>query len=979
MLKMRKPPSKTYSAGFGYVSIAIGITLAILILYLIRPSFIQFLNYRLTDLILASDSSPLTSEAVVMVDLDEKSLSRYGQWPWPRSRLARLMEKLQEKGAASIGLDMILAEPDRTSPKNWRCDLISETGCDVNLKGLPTELFDYDAILAETLSKGPFVLGFKFFFEDKSQISHTCALHPANLVWIQNENSNMFFSNHLFKAKGVDCNLTQFSEAVSYSGFLNAAPDSDGLLRRIPLLIKYQDKYYPTFALATLMQAMQATQLVVKASESDQSYLLIKGKAIPIDSKGQMRLHFSARRTMPLKISAQDVLENCINVSAIRDKIIFVGSSASGLEHISQTPGKSLTHEMEIHALLVNSILKDRFVLENSSMRVGEIVLGIFLAALCAFCVGRLGVFFSGVIVFLMIFGVWQGTVYLFKFSDVIFSPLFPVSLILFLYTNLTIFKYWEGRRSAQKETLNTMICLKTREIQLDSIIKAVPDIIFRLDTDGRIIFVSSAISKYNCMPEDLLGKRLLDMVDPDEKSKAVFRVNERRTGQRSTKELELRMHLPSVGNYDEILWRYFCVSAEGIYEQDPTGQKTFLGTQGLLRDITEQKQMQNQLMRAKKLEAIGNLAAGVAHDLNNVLSGLVGYPELLLMDLPQDSPMRKPLLSIQKSGQKAAHIVQDMLTLSRRGVPVDTILNLNQVVADYLESSEYQMLMKNYPGIRVQTQLERDLFNIKGSYIHFSKAVMNLIINAAEAMLSGGIVSVSTRNIYLDRAINAYEVIPEGEYAQLSVVDEGVGISQENQKHIFEPFFTKKCMGQSGTGLGMTIIWATVKDHEGFINLESMEGKGTRLDIYLPVTREIIDEKVIQPVLQDYLGTEKILVVDDIREQVEIAEQMLGKLGYKVECVYSGEAAVKYLRNQKADLLILDMIMPSGMDGLETYQKILKIHPQQKAIITSGFSESDRVKTVQVLGAGAFVQKPYTLGKIGRAVREELDRKKSL
>ena len=978
MINMMKPTSGTHTPGIGYyVLIAFLITSALLSLYLIRPPFIQFLNYRLTDLILASDESPPPTDAVVLVDLDEKSLSQYGQWPWPRYRLARLTGKLRERGAVSIGLDMILAEPDRTSPNNWRRDLSSEMGYDVTFRDLPDKLLDYDAMLAETLSKGPFVLGFKFLFDDKGFISKACILHPANLVWVKSENSNLFGPDDLFKAKGVDCNLAQLSSAVSYSGFLNASPDSDGLLRRIPLLIQYQDQYYPSFALATLMQAMKSPQLMVKVSGSGQPCLLLKDKAIPLDGKGRMRLHFSVTGTPPVKISARDILEDRISVPDIRGKIVLIGSSASGLEHIFQTPGKSPAHEMEIHALLVNSILGDRFILENSGALLWEIFIGILLAVTCIFCVARLGVFLSGLIALLMIFGIWQGTIFLFRWSNVLFSPLFPASVVLFTYTNLTIFKYWEGRRAAQRETLDALVCLKTRETQLDSIITAVPDIIFRLDGDGRITFVSSAILKYNCRPEDLLGKRLLDMVDPDENAKALYRVNERRTGQRSTRELELRMQLPSDGECADPLWRHFSLSAEGIYEQDPTGKKSFLGTQGILRDITDQKQVRHQLMEAKKMEAIGNLAAGVAHDLNNVLSGLVSYPELLLMDLPQDSPMRKALLTIQKSGQKAADIVQDMLTLSRRGVAVNKILNLNRVVSDYIDSPEFQMLLKNHPGIRVQTQLKGDLLNIKGSSTHFSKVLMNLIINAAEAMPAGGAISVRTRNIYLDTAINGYEPIPQGEYVRLSVVDEGVGISPENQKHIFEPFFTKKRMGRSGTGLGMSVIWATAKDHAGYINVESKEGEGTRIDIYLPITRELVDENEIQPVLQDYLGTEKILVVDDIREQMEIAEKMLSRLGYKVETVGSGEAAVEYLRTQRVDLLVLDMIMPSGMDGLETYQRVLEIRGWQRAIIASGFSESARVKTLQALGAGAFVQKPFSLEKIGMAVRQELDRKR--
>jgi CheY-like chemotaxis protein len=251
----------------------------------------------------------------------------------------------------------------------------------------------------------------------------------------------------------------------------------------------------------------------------------------------------------------------------------------------------------------------------------------------------------------------------------------------------------------------------------------------------------------------------------------------------------------------------------------------------------------------------------------------------------------------------------------------------------------------------------------------------MNLISNAAEAMPAGGRITLLTRNRYLDMARNAYELIPEGEYVRLSVVDEGVGIAQNDYKKVFEPFYTKKSMGQSGTGLGMTVIWSTVKDHAGYIDLQSHEGEGTRFDIYLPATREAVTDKERRVVLEDYVGTEHILVVDDVPEQRDVAVKMLGKLGYSVTSVSSGEAAVAYMQSHTVDLLVLDMVMIPGIDGLETYRRIISLRPCQKAIITSGFSESARVKALQELGAGAYIRKPYTLERIGLAARRELDR----
>jgi CheY-like chemotaxis protein len=210
-----------------------------------------------------------------------------------------------------------------------------------------------------------------------------------------------------------------------------------------------------------------------------------------------------------------------------------------------------------------------------------------------------------------------------------------------------------------------------------------------------------------------------------------------------------------------------------------------------------------------------------------------------------------------------------------------------------------------------------------------------------------------------------------------LSVKDEGVGIAPADLTRIFEPFYSKKVMDRGGSGLGMTVVWNTVKDHGGFLDVQSREGEGTRFDIYFPATREDKTKTGQRVVLQDYVGTESILVVDDVPEQLNIAVRMLTKLGYRVATASGGEKAVAYMQTHTVDLLVLDMVMPPGIDGLETFQRIRELHPDQKAIIASGYAESDRVRAMQEMGAGAHIRKPYTLEKIGLAVRRELDRNK--
>jgi two-component system, cell cycle sensor histidine kinase and response regulator CckA len=389
-----------------------------------------------------------------------------------------------------------------------------------------------------------------------------------------------------------------------------------------------------------------------------------------------------------------------------------------------------------------------------------------------------------------------------------------------------------------------------------------------------------------------------------------------------------------------------------------------------------EKRSLEERLQRAEKMEALGTLAGGVAHDLNNVLGIVVGYAELLLNSVDELSSIRPGLLNIMNGGQRAAAIVQDLLTLARRGVSGRRVLNLNKIIADCQQSPEFKNLSSCHPSVRTKVNLDPDLLNISGSSVHLEKALYNLVLNASESMTKGGIVTIKTANQYLDKPIQGYDHIREGDYVVLSVSDTGEGIPAADLKRIFEPFYTKKVMGRSGTGLGLAVVWGTVKDHHGYINVESEEGKGSTFTLYFPVTREDISSKAVAVSISEYMGRdESVLIVDDIKEQRELAAEMLQRLNYNVTTVSSGEEAVAYFKEHHVDLMVLDMIMDPGMDGLDTYKSVLEIHPEQKAIIVSGFSETDRVHAAQGLGAGAYVRKPYVIEKLGMAVRKELDR----
>lgn len=389
-----------------------------------------------------------------------------------------------------------------------------------------------------------------------------------------------------------------------------------------------------------------------------------------------------------------------------------------------------------------------------------------------------------------------------------------------------------------------------------------------------------------------------------------------------------------------------------------------------------ERIRLEAELLRAQKMELLGQLAGGVAHDLNNVLSGIVSYPDLLMLDLPPESDMREPLKNIQEAGNRAAAIVQDLLTLARRGITVKEEVQLNDIVGEYLQSIEFMALRKGNTEVRVQTDLLSELAIVSGSPIHLEKMVMNLIVNGFEAIEGQGTISIATENRLIQSPIQAYDTIMPGKYVVLTIKDNGVGINQESLNRIFEPFYTSKIMGRSGTGLGMTVVWGTVKDHEGFLDVKSSPGKGTSISVLLPTIHKSdgnIPLKSKSTLINRGNG-ESILLVDDSPEQRSLGLSILTTLGYKVETATCGEDAVQLLSTRKFDIVLLDMIMEPGIDGLDTYRRLLEIHPDQKVIIVSGYSESKRMKEALNIGVRNIVKKPYTLQAIASTINRELN-----
>lgn len=503
---------------------------------------------------------------------------------------------------------------------------------------------------------------------------------------------------------------------------------------------------------------------------------------------------------------------------------------------------------------------------------------------------------------------------------------------------------------------------LRESEERLRAILEANPDPVVMYDTEGHPQYLNPAFTEVFGWTIDELRRQRIPYVPHDQmeitaaKIKEVYALGK-------TARIETQ-RLTKQGDIIDVI-----LSAAGI--KGPKGK--IVGLVVNMTDVTEKIKIESQLQRSQKMESLGLLAGSVAHDLNNVLSGIVSYPELLLLDLPEDSKLRKPIETMHESGNRAVSIVQDLLTVARGVATTKEPLNLNDIVSDYLNSPEFKKLEHFHSTVTVKTKLDTDLLNLNGSHVHIRKVVMNLVSNASEAIEGSGNVTISTMNRYVDRPQRGYDVVNIGEYVVLSVSDNGSGISPDDLARIFEPFYTKKVLGRSGTGLGLAVVWNTVQDHKGYIDVTSNE-IGTTFELYFPITRDEISDIDLFIPTKDYKGNgETILVIDDVESQREISCKMLETLGYKTKAVSSGEEAVEYLKENTLDLLLLDMIMDPGMNGRETYERIIEIRPNQKAIIISGFAETDEVKEAQKLGVEKYIKKPFTLEKIGLAVKEVL------
>ena len=429
-----------------------GILFSVLLFFLnlVKPTFFDFLTNRVYDTLLSANTGQ-PSPVPVIVDIDEKSLKQYGQWPWPRYRIAILLDKLRNLGALSIGLDMLFAEEDRASIHSIRKELSRDFGVDFEFREVPQSLRDNDQRLAEALSRGPIVLGYQFLFDEGSD-SESCLLHPIHVNKLGHEKAE-WVSPLFIHARSVSCNLKMFSQAAAGSGFFNVSPETDGILRRVPLIMEHKDKLYPNLALVTLMKALGVNNVLLKTDRKGVDSLYLNQTAIPLTSNGSLLIRFRGKGKTFEYISAADILSDRIPDGKIQGKIVFVGTSASGLKELKSTPFDPVFPGVEVHATVVDNILKKDFI-SRPKWAAGLEFLGVLvLGLISAFILAWTGAGWSSLLLGVIGVGVWQASVWTFRSEGIFISPVLPLIVLVCNFSILTFFRFWQEEQRVKERT----------------------------------------------------------------------------------------------------------------------------------------------------------------------------------------------------------------------------------------------------------------------------------------------------------------------------------------------------------------------------------------------------------------------------------------------------------------------------------------------------------------------------------------------
>ena len=516
--------------------------------------------------------------------------------------------------------------------------------------------------------------------------------------------------------------------------------------------------------------------------------------------------------------------------------------------------------------------------------------------------------------------------------------------------------QYTFNKRKAADEAL------RKSEEKYRTILESIEEGYFETDLDGHLTFFSSPFAKIlGYERSQLIGVNTRQYTTPETVEKM----------DRITEQLLQTGTPENVTSYDIIRPDGEKVLLELSYSILVEPAEGPIGFKGVLRDVStrrkaeeEKHRLESQLQQAQKMESIGTLAGGIAHDFNNILMGIQGNASLMLLKIDSEHPNFEKIKNIETYVQNGTTLTKQLLGFARRGKYLVKATDLNEII----EKSS-ALFARTRKEIQVHTNLDKSIWTVEVDRGQIEQVLLNLYVNAWQAMLDGGDLYLNTENVTLDRSyVKPYRVEP-GRYVKISVTDTGMGIDKETQKRIFEPFFTTKEMGR-GTGLGLASVYGIIKSHGGYINVYSELDRGTTFTIYLSASgKEAVEDAAL--IADIVKGSGTILLVDDEKMILAVGRELLEELGYTVLPAMSGQEAIDIFQEQqdKISMIIMDMVMP-GLSGSETFNRLKEIDPDVKILLSSGYSVDGQASDILKRGCDGFIQKPFNMNQLAVKIK---------
>ena len=499
---------------------------------------------------------------------------------------------------------------------------------------------------------------------------------------------------------------------------------------------------------------------------------------------------------------------------------------------------------------------------------------------------------------------------------------------------------------------------LKESEQRFRELAELLPEVVYEMDLDGRVTFVNRVgVEQFGYSHEEFdRGVIGYDLIAPEDRERAILSTGESFQGVRV--RLNEYLAIRKDGTTFPVMARSSPIIKDG----------QAVGVRGFLIDITERKQLESMVQEVQRLESIGKLAGGIAHDFNNLLMGIQGRVSMMLNEIDPGHPYFKQLKDIDDYVAVASSLTRQILGFARAGKYDVKPTNLNDLVDEGID-----VFSRTRPELEISKKYQPDLWTAKVDQRQIDQVLLNIFLNAWQAMPQGGKITVETRNVVLDQGdAQAYSAAP-GKYVLIAVTDTGIGMDKETREKMFDPFFTTKPLSR-GKGLGLASAYGIVKSHQGIITVDSEPNKGTRMNIFLPASEEPAVREAKSP---DTLltGTETVLLVDDEPMITDVGGEMAASLGYKVITANGGlDAVEKYKEHQsEIDIVVLDMVMPD-MGGGPTFDRLKAVYPDVKVILSSGYSINGEASAIMDRGCSGFIQKPFNLMQLSHKLREVLD-----